>query len=469
MRKALALGAFLPDQNDAGLDEAANVYPLADGYGPMRDFAPVSDALAAAFKGGGSFTAADGSSFLLAGTMAGLARYSSGSWADLLTGMSVAGRWRFAQFGDKVLAVNGVDTKVVDLVAGTAASLTDAPAGIAIAVVGDYVVIAQASDDLLGIYTSGFNDYTDWNPAGSGGATIQPMLTGGEVMGLEGGEYGVILQRQRIVRMTRTGDSTQPFQFDEISANVGCASKASVAAVGRTVFFLSDRGFMGLDDGQVLKPIGSEKVDQTFQRRVARDDYERLFSAIDPQNKLVVWCVPGSPGTLWIYNFELDRWSTGRLAIEGVFAGFTSSETLEAVSATYSNLDTMPYSLDDPRFSGGNPRLYAVQNGVIGTFAGSNLEAAFGLPFGEPTPGRRARVRSLRPIGDMTAATATLDCRARIGDAPNVIAASSLRASGAMPVRAAGRYVKPRLTIPAGTTWSYAQGLELETEAAGER
>ncbi len=471
MKAALALPPFLPDQsvNSGALSEATNVYPRVDGYGPVRGLVSQSEALPAAFKGGASFIATDGTSYLLAGHAEGLSKYGGGTWADLVTGMTISGQWRFTQFGNYAIGVNGVETKVVDLNAGTASALTGAPAGVAITVVGDYVVIGQDSGDLLGIYTSAFNDHTGWTP-GVDGATIQPMLTGGEVMGLAGGEYGVILQRQRLVRMTRTGDADAPFQFDEITPNVGCASKASVVAVGRTVFFLSDRGFMALEDGQAIKPIGSEKVDRTFQSLVPRDDYELLFSAVDPENKLVIWCVPGVPGRLWIYNFELDRWSMAILSIDGVFSGFTSSVTLEELAVTYTDLDAMTISLDDPRFSGGNPRLYGVDGAELCTFSGDTLEAVLAFSFQELAKGQIARLRSIRPVGDaLTGQSITVDCRSRIGDPENKIAASDLRASGIMPIRCAGRYMKPRHVSAAGSAWTFMQGLEFDFEAAGDR
>ena len=466
----VALPPFLPDQNanSGGLNTANNVYPRTDGYGPINALASMSDAMGGTFKGGMSFIAGDGQSYLLAATDSALLRYSSGAWTTLAS-LAVTAHWRFTQFGNYAIGVNGATTKVVDLIAGTASTLTGAPAGTSIAVVGDYVVVGQASGDLLGVYTSAFNDHTGWTP-GVNGATIQPMLTGGEVMGLAGGEYGVILQRSRLVRMSRTGDALAPFQYDEITPNVGCAAKSSVVQVGRTVFFLSDRGFMALEDGQQVRPIGSEKVDRTFQGRVSRDDYERMFTAVDPQNKLVMWCIPGSPGSLWIYNFELDRWSTASMAIDGVFSGFTSSMTLEAVSALYPDIDAMPYSLDDPRFSGGNPRLYGVASQMLSTFTGATLQASFQFSFQEFSKGHVTRMRSVRPVGDMVSGQSfTLDCRARLGDAPNIKTAGALRDSGIMPVRCSGRYMLPAWTIDAGASWSYAQGVTFEYEAGGER
>jgi hypothetical protein len=469
---AAALPAFLPDQsaNSGVLLRAENLYAAVDGYRPVPDFLGLSSALPAAFMGGASVIATDGTAYLLAGTAEGLYRLDAGDWTALVDELSISDRWRFAQFGNYALAVNGSATRVVDLSAGTDSALTGAPTGTSIAVIGDYVVIGGAGGNILKVQWSAFNDHTGWTD-GTDQAGSQPMLAGGAVMGIAGGEYGVILQRNRIVRMSRTGDNLAPFQFDEITAEFGCASKASIAQVGRTVFFRSDRGFMALDDGQALRAIGSEKVDRTFDQEVSRDGYESLFAAVDPQNKLVMWMVPGRPATIWVYNFEIDRWTTIRRSLSGMMSGYTANVTLEALAAIYTDIDAMPYSLDDPRFSGGNPRLYIVDSdNKLGTFNGPTMEASIETSFAELTKSRVSRVRAVRLIGDMVdGVTVTLDARQRLGDEANERSATTLRTSGLMPIRHAGRFIKAMITIAAGTAWKYLQGTEIEYEPSGER
>lgn len=471
MKTVVTLNQWVPDQsaNSGGLNVCTNVIPRVDGYGPVGGFNSVSGALPATFLGGGSFIGSDGSSLMLVGTTSKLVSYNSGAWTDLVTGLAITGQWRFVQFGDYVVSVSGGTTRQTVLSGGTTTAISGAPGGVCIAVIGDYVVIGQAVGDLLGIYTSATNDHTDWNYASpTSTATYQPMLDGGEVMGLAGGEYGVILQRQRLVRMNRTGDAAAPFSYDVISPNVGCASKGSVVQAGREVFFLSDRGFMRLTDGQQLTPIGGERVDRYFQDRVVREDYDKVSSAVDPQKKLVFWCSPG--GFILVYHYELDRWSLIDLALDGVFAGFTSSLTLEAVSALYPNLDAMPYSLDDSRFAGGAPRFYVVQAGQVGTLTSDSLAASFKYSFNQFTPGYVTRFRAVRPIGDSVDGNAvTLDCRARMGDSPVPVSAGDIRTSGIMPVRASGRFTKAAWDIAAGSVWSFAQALEFEYDQGGER
>lgn len=463
------LPAYLPDQsiNSGVITIAENVYRAADGYRPVGSFLSNSTALPAPFNGGGAFISTTGTSYLLAGTTETLSRYSAGGWVDLLTGLTVANRWSFVQFGDFVIAANGGVTQAVDLNAGTAADLTGAPSFAAVNVVGDYVVGTQANGDILLVQWSAYNDHAGWTP-GENQSGFQPMLTGGEIMGLAGGEFGVILQRGRLVRMSRTGSADAPFQFDEITPNVGCASKGSVCQHGRSVFFLSDRGFMACEDGQLPVPIGNEKVDRDFQSQVPRDEWHRIHSAVDPRRTLVSWALPGNPGKEWIYNWTLQEWSTAAYRVDGIFSGFTSSTDTDNTGIT--NTDADPeLTVDDPRFSGGAPRLFAVQDGQIGTLEGPPLAARINLGFVEFSKDRVSRLRSFRPVGDLTAASCILDCRQRLGDAENLRTTGSLRDSGIMPVRASGKYVATRLSIPAAHQWSYIRAFEYELESGGTR
>lgn len=463
------LPAYLPDQsiNSGVITVAENVYRAADGYRPIGSFLTNSTALPAPFNGGGAFISTSGTAYLLAGTTTTLSRYSAGGWVSLLTGLTVTDRWNFTQFGDFVIAVNGGDTQEVDLNAGTAGDLTGAPTGTCVTVVGDQVVIGQADGDILLVQWSAFNDHTGWTP-NVDQSGFQPMLTGGEVMGLAGGEFGVILQRSRLVRMSRTGNADAPFQFDEITPNVGCASKGSVCQHGRSVFFLSDRGFMACEDGQLPVPIGNEKVDRDFQSQVPRDEWHRIYGAVDPRRTLVSWVLPGNPGKEWIYNWTLQEWSTGAYVVDGIFSGFTSSTDTDNTGIT--DIDSDPaLTVDDPRFSGGAPRLFAVQNGQIGTLEGPPLAARIHMGFVEFAKDKVSRLRSVRPVGDLTSASCVLDCRQRLGDAESLKTTGSMRDSGVMPVRASGKYVATRLSIPAAHQWSYIRAIEYEIEAGGSR
>jgi hypothetical protein len=467
----LPFGPFLPDQLPVGADRlvrAQNVFPAADGYRACPGFLPISSALPAEFRGGASFISESGAAYLLAGTATTLSQFTAGGWTSLVASLTVTKRWRFAQFGNFVIAVNGGDTQEVDLDAGTAGDLTGAPSAIDVDVIGPHVVYAQPNGDLLRVRWSAFEDHTG-NTLGLNQAGDQPMLTGGEVQGIAGGEFGVILQRQRLVRMSLTGDANAPFQFDEITPNFGCAAKGSIAKAGRTVFCLSDRGFIAIDNGQSIRPIGNEKFDVSFREALGEDDFDRVWSTVDPQRTIVAWGIAGTPGQIWIYNWVLDRASVLRLPFDGIFAGFESSQTLEQLNVEFPDLDAMTVSLDDPRFQGGAPRLYVVQDGRVGVLAGPNLTARLRTAQFPPYGDNVTRLRAVWPDTDaVSGVTAIAEGSQRRGDVPTVRSNNAMQESGRIPLQARGKQMAFEVRI-ASPVWSYVNGVTLEADPGGLR
>jgi hypothetical protein len=81
----------------------------------------------------------------------------------------------------------------------------------------------------------------------------------------------------------------------------------------------------------------------------------------------------------------------------------------------------------------------------------------------------RSLITHVRPIVDTDSATGTLSFRNRIADTASNTAASSIHATGTMPFHKSARYFKFNLTIPAATTWSDAQGIDIEAIKEGYR
>lgn len=473
MKAKTLFGPYEPDKPPHlldGLSDMSNAYAGANGYRPVGQFAAVTAALPGTFNGADAFVTSGGTGTLLAGTTSAIYHYSGSSWTALATGLSVPGRWKFTQFGDLAIAVNGGVTQKIDMAANSIAAVPVAPTALSVATVRDFVVYGQAGGDAAMVQWSAFGNQ-DGNTPGVDQAGFQPMLTGGYVMGIAGGEYGIIVQRSRVVRMTYTGDPDAPFQFDEISANIGAISRGSIIQSGRMVFFLSDRGFM-MCDGNTVTPIGVERVDRTFYAAYARPTLEQMYAASDPRRSVVAWSMPGSPGLMLLYDYALDKWAPVRTNAVGILSGFSANVSLDDLDALYpSGIDSIPYSLDDPRFAGGDPLFLAVDpTFVLGTLSGANMAAYFTAPLQEYAPGRTARLRTARPMSDvLDGVTITLDARARLGDAASATTRGTLTVSGDMPVRSSGRYIAPRLDFAAGADWSYVQGVEVDVSEGMRR
>lgn len=463
MLKAVPLGEWAPDlapSNNKSLSEAKNVYPIANGYAPVRGFQAATAELGAAVVGGGSFVSSTGVSTLLAATAAKLRKYS-GSWSDVLV-VATAARWYFSQYGDNIIYANGEQLGSYDLIAGTAAVIATAPANaIDVATVKD--VVMCLTDDSQAAW-SDINDSTNWT---TGQSDTQPLLDGGPGVRIVGGEYGVILQKRAIRRVAYTGVQDLWFQFDVISPEIGCMAAGSVANTGRLIFFLSERGFE-MCDGENVYPIADEKFNRWFFATYSRADIANIWSAIDPRNSIVMWAMPG--GAAILYNWVLKRAATLDLDVAALLTGQTTSVSIDAVDALYGNLDTVPLSLDDASLAGGNPALYVVNSSaVFGTLTGPNLEADITQDNVELSPGRRSRLRSLRLVSDTLSASCQINSKMRAGDAENLVSSASMRTNGKLPIRANGRYFDNRITIPAAETWSYIQACEYEFEIGDGR
>lgn len=465
MLKRLDFSEFLPDR-PLSLSWAKNVWPMAEGYRPARAFEPITPALAG-ILGGAAYVGSDGTSAMLAGTPTNLYRYSGGAWTSVLGSLS-ASVWRFDQFNDLVIGVNGAGPVKFGLLGGTAASLGGSPpVSDMIATVRQQIFLAgdPAARNVLSI--SGYLDAEGWS-VGTNQALAVPFESGGEIMGLAGGETGIILQKRSVKRATYTGDVTV-WQFDEISREIGCMAKGSVATAGQTVFFLSEQGFMACDRNSVV-PIGREKIDRTFFSTYSRDDIANIRAAVDPRATTISWSMPGTPGRIWSYDWTLGKWSVIEIGLSLVFSGFTANISLDAIDAIFpGGIDTVPYSLDAAFFSGGNPLfLVADATGVVGALTGDNMAAQFTIKEIELALGQRVRLRGARIVSDAVQGAVAVDARARAGDAPNVITSGAIRDNGRVPLRANGRHIGFDITLPA-QNWSYAMGLDVEYETEGSR
>lgn len=466
MIKVVPYPEWSPDAAPTGetLSIAKNVVPIVNGYSPVGAFQAITSSLSEACSGGGAFADDNGQYTLLAATASKLRKYSS-TWSDV-SSIVTSGRWQFAQFGNNIIYANGGALGKYDLSAGTAANISGAPSNaIDVATVRDFVM--TLTDDAQVVW-SAFNDSTGWT-AGTDQSDFQPLLDGGPAVRIVGGEYAIVLQKNTIRRVSYVGPPVI-FQFDVISPEVGCLASGSVANVGRLIFFLSERGFE-MCDGETVTPIADEKINRWFFAQFSRSDIGNMWAAVDPRRPIVMWAMPGTPGLILCYNWVLKKWSHIETDVTCLFNVLTAATTLEDIDVLYpSGLESINLSLDDPSFAGGNPILIVGDgSNTLGSLSGSNMEAMLRHPNVELTPGRRSRVRNIRPVTDATSASVSVNAKMRTGDAESIVSTSEMRLNGKMPLRSNGRYNDITLTIPAELPWTYIQGCEYEFEAGDGR
>ena len=474
----MIFGPLAPDKakagNDGFLTVADGVYPMEDGYRPAGQFSALYDALAAKAKGAASFTSPSGGNYIIAGTQTALYQAYGSGWTGIGSGYNIQddGRWRFAQFGGLAIATNGADVmQKIDLASGTVSELSGTPPKFeTLAVVKDFLVGGVRNGNAMHIGWSGIND-AEWWTTGQRQCDRQVLPTGGRVNGILSGEYGIILQRDRICRMDYVGGNVI-FEINEVSSNIGCVTVHSVAQWGRMGFFLSDEGFMMWDGSQVV-PIGREWIDREFAGLYQANDWQNMSAAVDPVNGVVIWSMGDK---CYLYSWVFQRWATFPVSAEIIFSGVTKGIGMDETDPTYgADDDDLDFtglpSLDDPIFKGGDPRLYVFNTShVAGTLSGTPQATTFTGMDLELFQGRRACVRFIRPDTDATSGlTFTASYRQRLGDSVATSAYTTLVDSGEMPVRINGRYIRPKLEYAAGTTWTYAKGIEFIGEPGAGR
>jgi len=462
-------GGWKPDVSpfmSDGLVTAEGVYASVNGYKPIGQFLAFADSPTGTFNGGAGFVNSLGATVVLAGNTTKLYVKSGTSWTLISTPAAFNGRWHFTQFGDKAVCVNGGAVLKVNLLTNAVASLGGSPPTAELCcTLRDFVVLGRTGSDYAKVTWSGFNDAESWT-SGTNLSGYQPMQAGGKIVGLVGGEFGLILQRYRIVRMSFTGDGNAPFQFDEIS-QTGCRSEGSIAQAGRLTWYLSDRGFCETD-GVTVTQVGNELFNRTFLASYSDGEIQAMWATTDPIRSLVIWAIGNK---LWIYNWDLQRMTTATMTVTGLMPAFSDGLTLDGLDAVYTNLDNIGFSLDDDRLKGGYPKLTVVNgSGAFGTLESTSMAATITGPIVEYIDGREGRIRYLHPICDATSGISiTVNSLATLGATPVASAASALNARGDMHVRSRGRYHQITQQIAAGTTWSYSEGVDVDLEAGGAR
>lgn len=472
----LVFGDFLPDLPDhgsPGLSEAINVYPGPFGFRPVGQFYAHTSALPEICRGASAFIAPTGGMTMIAGTSDKLYRQDGVDWVEIGSGYTMPsnGRWRFVQFGENVIVSNFLDPPVkVNLETHAVANLGGSPPTMqAMAVVNNFVVGTQVGGVVNRIAWSGENNAEWWTYA-QRKSDFNDFADGGEVTGIVGGEVGLILQRNAVRRMAYVGGNVL-FRFDKISSLVGCASVHSVAQHGELAFWYSESGFK-MWDGAQIKSIGHERVDAAFAGGYELVNLEMLSTAIDGQRGTVAW----STGLrIWLYNWLLDKWTIINHSAEIITQRATRPPSLEeqdpAEGAPDDIIDEEDLdSFDAARFHIGDPVFYVFDVGVMGTFNGANMEAVLTGRQVELVEGRDARLRRVRPMTDaVSGMIVRLDARQRLGDTARRRDFTTLQASGEMPVRQRGRFVRAKLTIAADEEWTYIQGLDATLDVGGRR
>jgi len=473
--KRVQFTEWLPDQpaNSGAIIDAKNVFPVSVGYQPFPSSEDYSGAASEDLNS--IFVAKFGDDVqVFAGGPTKLFNLDNTTLA--LTDVSSAtyggnSNWKFSQFGQTVLAVNNSATLQYWTIGSSTAfaDVSGAPVAKFITTVRDFVVCANldSGDNANKIAWSDINDYTDWTPGATSQADSQVLPDGGNITGITGGEFGLVFLEKAIVRMQYIG-SPLFFQVDTISRGLGCFEGNSIAQYGGTSFFLSDDGFYSCD-GQTVSGIGQEKVDRWFFDDCNLSLLSSMSTAVDPIKKLVVWNYANVGGTrsILVYNWQINKWSRAETTSDVVGNIATPGTTLEGLTVTlgYTDIDTMPASLDSRLFVGGKFLFAGATADKIVIFTGTPID-----PFIITTDievGFNSIVNLIRPQIDNGSADISIASRKELDDNIEFTTPVSTTSEGRANVRSGGRYHRIKCE-PTGN-WTTAMAVDVDVIPQGTR
>lgn len=475
----IPFGDLAPDAADllnVGVEDARDVVACAQGYCPLPNIAPYSEALAAAAIAGAVTVDKSDIRRFYAATADRIYSLSGAVWTDRSQGAAAyntATRWEFVPWGETLQAWSFEnDPQVIDLGGVEFADLTTTSIRARTAGVIDnrFVMAGNTFDDTDGnqpdrVRWCAADAPTSWDISSVTGADFQNLRSGRGVQRVMGGEYGIILSRNAIHRAQFVG-SPLWFQIDPAEFGIGTAAPRSAVRRGNRVFFLSDDGFRVTTGAGESALIGSRTVDSTVLADLDGNHIERVLATTFYEKQSILWAYPGAgntlgrPNKLAMYNYALDRWAFGDEVVDALMDAAVPFQSLDDLDPVYPDLDLMPGTLDDASFSGGRIQLGIISSdNKLGFLTDPGRTGLIETAEASIVPGRRSFIRGVRVlvVGQATVRT-RVGHRNSVNDPVVWTDWSSENAQGVCPLRVDNRYI--RLQVELSGDYEYVFGVE---------
>jgi hypothetical protein len=300
-----------------------------------------------------------GTSIIVLATVNGLYVVDANGVAQpQVTGLTnTANRWRFATYGQDLIAVNGVDApQYYRLAAGAFAPLPGAPPVASLVATTDYsVVLVPPNSQLL---WSNLSDTAPWTPNFAVQVYEYNLANiAGNITSVQRKRSLLAVYRRNAIQSASFVGSGIGWDFGQpgtISLTIGVAGNEAVVNVGDYDFFVgSDFDFWSFD-GYNLNRIPNH-CKEFFFRDLNQGAVANIAGRYDIARDLVIWHYPsnatarGQAGLLDSYigfyqRPNPPRWFFGRLPIELPLA-IPAPDTLHAATTPDSGIVLLDHSL----------------------------------------------------------------------------------------------------------------------------
>lgn len=491
-KAVVPVGEFLPDQaalNNPGSLEALNVFPLLDGsYGPMCQFEPEANgAVPEAVHGGISVSLPNDVTQIYAGGAGGIyTRLGEGNFTQVLaTSVSQDNSWQFIRFKTLMVSLHQDAFPMESVVGGTTTPTVlggTPPRAACGAMCGDFLVLGNLQDDPDDAHAyapnrirwSGIKNIdAPWVTDNTTQADYNDMPPeGGNVIAVSGRTNMTIFQERKI-SLGRYVNLPSVWDIEVAEDDVGCIARDSIVDVGAYKLFIAQDGFR-IWNGTNSERIGDGKVDKYFFNRLQYSRRGRIVGCYDPVSGCVLWAFPtaidGSLNEIIIYSPRANRFTHSIQTMEYLMASAESTITTDDLTGT---TDSDTRYVDDLSFlSGGRPLIAGFSSGhIYSTFTGPNMAATIDTAEFSAPDSKRVFANSARPLVDISQPNISVQPFGRdelIGGPLLTGSVVQQEIDGNCPILAEARYLRFRMSIPAGSIWSHALGIEISRKAGGQ-
>jgi hypothetical protein len=362
------LGGFTPDAptvTPGVMLDCTQFIPYDTGMRSAPGLRTISDALAAACRGGTTITKLAGTRRVFAGTASKLYELSGSTWSDVSRGanytLGASTVWSFTQFGDTSVAAS-IDNVIQTSTAGAFADQATAPQAMIVESVlssgGGFVFAFNTIDATYGTspdrwWCCALNDVTSWTPSVSSQATTGRLIgsTGPITAAKQLGADRIVAYKAGSIYLgTNVGPPTV-WAWNEIPG-YGCAGQNAVADIG-TAHFVVGQEQIYIFDGARPTPLVDGTLRQWWLENSSGAYRSKTIVQFDRlANRVWIFYVSvgNSAGTLdsaIVYHMKTGQWGRADRSVESAMIYNTPGETFTASSGTFDS-DTGTYDQTSP-------------------------------------------------------------------------------------------------------------------------
>ncbi|KVM70123.1 hypothetical protein WJ60_09815 [Burkholderia ubonensis] len=345
--------------------DCKNMVPTLRGMRAASTPSPIStDPFPDPVTGAATCELLSGSYRTIVGTAQKLYEVLDATHSDV-SGMAYTGganRWRFAQFGNATLGVNGAGANPLQQSVNTGkfGSIAGAPSGSIVEVVQGFVFLLDTTDETdghrpNGWFCSGIYNQTIWTPSQATqcakGAIIDTpgKVTAGRALGTN----IVVYKKSSMFYGTYQGPPVI-WAMNLISPIVGTPCQEAVVAIGTRHVFLGSDAQVYSYDGATVTPIGDE-VHEWLASNWSKRYRDRVESYHDKDNELVYWYFvsgnssDGMPDTCLVLNYRTGKFGRADAKIESSVVFISGQITWDSLGSlpdvsTWDTLPKIPYN-----------------------------------------------------------------------------------------------------------------------------